>query len=84
MKIATEYLRAFRLKLRTMGICIEQPSFVFGDNQSVLKNITLPEYQLKKKSNAIAYHYVRESVAMGESLHAYIKSADNPADILKL
>ena len=38
--------------------------------------------QLKKKSNSIAYHAVREAVAMGEMIIAYIKSADNIADVM--
>jgi hypothetical protein len=36
---------------------------------------------LKKKSNEICYHAVRESVAMGESLTGHIPMADNPADL---
>ena len=82
MKIATEYIRGLRYKLRTMGIRIDQPTFVYGDNQSVLKNVTLPESTLKKKSNSIAYHFVRESVALGETIHAYIPSGENFADLL--
>ena len=37
---------------------------------------------MKKKSNAICYHAVRESVAMGESLTAHILSDRNVADLL--
>ena len=49
----------------------------------MLKNVTLPESTLKKRSNSIAYHFVRESVALvGETIHAYIASAANYADIL--
>ena len=55
-----------------MGIVIDQPTFVYGDNQSVLKNLTLPESTLKKKSNSIAYDFVPESVALGEMIHTYI------------
>ena len=63
MKQATEYVRGLRYKLRMMGIKVDEPSFVFGDNQSVLCNTTAPASTLKKKSNAIAYHFVREGVA---------------------
>ena len=48
MKIATEYIRALRYKLRTMGIFIDQPAFVYGDNQSVLTNVSLPGSTLKR------------------------------------
>ena len=37
-----------------------------GDNQTVLANTTNPTSALKKKSNAIAYHFVREGVARDE------------------
>jgi hypothetical protein len=49
-----------------MGIKVDEPAFVFGDNQSVLCNTTAPALTLKKKSNAIAYHFVREGVARDE------------------
>jgi hypothetical protein len=37
---------------------------------------------LKKKSNSIAYHAVRENVAMGELLIGYNKSEENIADVM--
>ena len=63
MKQATEYIRGLRYKLRMMGITVDEPAFVFGDNQSVLANTTAPSSTLKKKSNAITYHFVREGCA---------------------
>jgi hypothetical protein len=36
---------------------------------------------IKKKSNAICYHAVREYAAMGESIIGHIPSVKNPADI---
>ena len=44
---------------------------MYGDNKLVLYNNTLPESNLKKKSNSIAYHAVREGVATGEWLTGY-------------
>ena len=58
MKQATEYIRGLWYKLRMMGITVDEQDFVFGDNQSVLANTTAPGSTLKKKSNAIAYHFV--------------------------
>ena len=65
-KTAMEANRALRYKLRTMGVLIDGPTYMFCDNMSVVYNTTAPESMLKKKSNAIAYHAVREAVAMGE------------------
>ena len=82
MKQATEYVRGLRYKLRMMGIPCEEPTFVYGDNQSVLANTMAPESQLKKKSNSIAYHFVREGCARDEWRTAYINTHDNPTDLL--
>jgi len=82
MKTGIEALRGVRYKLRLMGIGISGPSYIYGDNMSVIYNTQRLESTLRKKSNSICYHAVRESVAMGESLTGHIKSTDNPADIV--
>ena len=65
-----------------MGIPVEDPAFILGDNQSVLWNTSIPESTLKKKSNSIAYHFVREGVARDEWRTSYVNTDENPADIL--
>jgi hypothetical protein len=82
MKQACEYIRGLRYKLRMMGITVDEPTFIFGDNQSVLANTTNPTSTLKKRSNAIAYHFVREGVARDEWRTTYINTHDNIADML--
>jgi hypothetical protein len=82
MKTAMEANRALRYKLRMMGVPIDGPTYMYCDNMSVVNNTTTPESLLKKKSNSIAYHAVREAVAMGEILIAYIPTDDNVADVL--
>ncbi len=81
MKQATEFIRGLRYKLRMMGIPVNEPAFVFGDNQSVLANTSAPASTLKKKSNAIAYHFVREGCARDEWRTAYVNTHDNVADL---
>ena len=51
MKQCCEYIRGLRYKLRMMGIPVNNPAFVYGDNQSVLWNTTDPDSTLKKKSS---------------------------------
>ena len=82
MKHCTEYIRGLRYKLRMMGIPVDLPTFVYGDNQSVLANTTVPDSTLKKKSNSIAYHFVREGCARDEWRTAYVNTHENPADLL--
>ena len=65
-----------------MGIAVDMPSFVFGDNQSVLSNTSLPHSKLKKKSSSIAFHFVREEVAKREWCTTYLNTNFNPSDLL--
>ena len=82
MKQCTEYIRGLRYKLRMMGIAVEGATLVYGDNMSVLYNTSIPESTLKKKSNSIAYHFVREGAARKEWKTGYVNTNDNPSDIL--
>ena len=81
MKQCCEYVRGLRYKLRMMGIPVGLPSYIYGDNQSVLSNTGLPHSVLKKKSSSIAYHFVREGVARSEWRTTYINTNYNPADM---
>ena len=82
LKTAMEANRGLRYKLRMMGVPIDGPTYVFCDNQSVVSNTSKAESVLKKKSNSIAYHAVREAVAMKEILICYISTDKNVADIM--
>ena len=82
MKQCTEYIRGLRYKLRMMGIPCEGPTYVYGDNKSVLFNTSIPDSVLKKKSQSIAYHFVREGAARDEWRTGYVNTHENPADIL--
>ena len=81
MKQGMETLRGLRYKLQMMGVPLSGPSYIYGDNMSVIHNTQRPESMLKKKSNSVCYHAVREAVAMGECLTGHISTHDNPADI---
>ena len=82
MKQCTECVRGLRHKLKMMGIPINGPTFIFGDNQSVLANTTIPDSTSKKKSQSIACHFVREGVARDEWRTAHVNTHDNAADLL--
>jgi hypothetical protein len=82
MKTAVELVEGLRFKLRMMGVPLEDPAMIKGDNMSVIKNSSIPESVLKKKSNSIAYHYVRERVAMGIIDVSHEPTKTNLADVL--
>ena len=65
-----------------MGIPCDGPTYIQGDNQSVLANTTIPDSTLKKKSQSIAYHFVWEGVARDEWRMSYISTHDNETDLL--
>jgi hypothetical protein len=81
MKTGIETCRCLRYNFRMMGVDLSGPTYVYGHNMSVVHNTQRPESVLKKKSNPICYHVVRESAAMGESIIVHVPSVDNPADI---
>jgi hypothetical protein len=64
-----------------MGVNIDGPTYVYGDNMSLVHNTQRPESVMKKKTNAICYHAVRESAAMGESIIVHVLYVNNPSDI---
>ena len=82
LKTAVELTEGVLYKLRMMGVPVECPAYIKGDNMSVIRNSSVPESMLKKKSNSIAYHYVRERAAMGHIVVSYEPSATNLADML--
>ena len=64
-----------------MGIPVNSPAFIHGDNQSVLWNTTVPESTLKRKSSSVAYHFVREGVSKDMWRTAYVRTNENVADV---
>ena len=58
-----ERIIGVRLKLRIFGICLNSPTDVLCDNQSVVNNTSKFESTLNKKHASIAYHSVRWAVA---------------------
>ena len=65
-----------------VGIPCTSPTFIFGDNQIVLANTTIPDSTLKNKSQSIAYHFVCEGSARDKWHTDYVNTHLNPADIL--
>ena len=82
MKQCTEYVRGLRYKLRMLCITCEGCTFVYGDNQSVLCSTSIPESTPKKKSQGIAYHFVRKGCARNVWCPEYVNIHLNPADLL--
>ena len=65
-----------------MGVPIEGPALMLGDNMSVVLNTSVPSSVLKKKHCAIGYHRIREAIAAGIVKFAHVSSEDNIADVM--
>ena len=55
-RIATELILEIRFMLRSLGVDLDGPMSMLGDNMSVVLNTSVPSSVLKKKHNAISYH----------------------------
>ena len=81
MRIAVDLIQALRYKLRMMGIRIESPTELYCDNESVCKNSSIDSSTLSKKHVSICYHRVREAVAGGMIMVAWIPNYNNVTDL---
>ena len=48
------------------GIPVDEPVFIHGDNKSVIVNASAPESTINKKSQSIAFHFIRKGCATDE------------------
>jgi hypothetical protein len=70
-RIATELIMEVRYVLRSLGVDLEGPALMLGDNMSIVLNTSVSSSVLKKKHDAIVYHCVREAIATGILRFAY-------------
>jgi hypothetical protein len=81
-RISTELILEVRYMLQSLGVALDGPALMLGDNMSVVLNTTVPSNFLKKKHDAIEYHRVREAITARIMRFAYIKSEENVTDVL--
>jgi hypothetical protein len=81
-RIAIQQIIAMRITLRFLGVQIFGCSYLFGDNESVVKSGSMPHSQLHKRHHGLSYHFTREAVASEAVAFHFIPGDINPADIL--
>jgi hypothetical protein len=52
-RISLELILEIRYMLRSLGVVLDGPALMLGENVSVVLNTTIPSSVLKKKHNAI-------------------------------
>ena len=81
-RTAIEQSRANRLTFMYLGVPIDGPSILLGDNESVVRGATVPHRKLNKRHLILSWHYVRQAIATGTYDYVHIPGKINPADIL--
>ena len=81
-KTATEQIMDIRQTLRYLGAPIGAKSYLFGDNRSVVTSATLPHSTLTKRHNILAFHRIREALAVKLMTFYWIQSSYNSSDML--
>jgi hypothetical protein len=72
-----------RYTLRMMGIPLDGPSWMFGDNESVITSSTIPHCTLNNCHYAPSYHCVLECIAAQFSYLLHVSGKLNLTDMLK-
>ena len=71
-QIAIDLIIEMQHNLRSLGVPLDGPALLPGDNQSVVLNTTVPSSILKKKHNAVAYHHIGEAIVCGITRFVHI------------
>jgi hypothetical protein len=80
--IAVDQIIDLRAILRYLGVPVREKSYIFGDNQAVVSNSTIPHSSLNKRHNALAYHRVREMISAKILGYYWIDDKRNQLDIV--
>ena len=81
-RLAVEQIMEIRTSLRYLGVNIQGPTMMFGDNRSVVDSSSVPQSRLHKRHVLLSFHRVREAIAAKVINFLYIPGSINPADIL--
>jgi hypothetical protein len=68
--------------LRMLGVEVDGPTTLLGDNQAVVLSSSVPSSQIKKKHLSISYHRIRECIAASICVFYHIPTHLNLADVL--
>jgi hypothetical protein len=82
-RIAVDQIIDLRITLWYLGVPVNHKSFMFGDNQAVVMNSTIPHSSLNNRHNALSYPHVREMIAAKILGYYWIDGKRNPADIVR-
>jgi hypothetical protein len=79
---ATEQIMDLRDTLCMMGIPIYEPTWMFGDSQSVITSSTIACSSLNKRHNDLSYRCFQEAISAKILYLIHIDGKLNPSDVL--
>ena len=71
-----------RISIWTFFLPVMETSYMFGDNESVVKSSLHLHAKLQKRHNILSFHQVREAIESKFVSFQFINRNNNPADIL--
>ena len=80
-RTTVEQIMAIRTTLRYLGVPIIGPTYLHGDNKSVVDSCNVPRARIHKRHVILLFHRVREAIAAGIIKFVHIPGDQNPADI---
>ena len=81
-RLAVQQIIDMRLTLHYMGVPLDGPAWLFGDNESVVKSSIIPASTLNKRHNALSYHTVRSAISANIIKFRHIPGDVNISDML--
>ena len=81
-RTCVEQIIDLRNTLRYLGVKVNDKSYMFGDNESVVNSSSALYAKLHKRHNMLSFHRVREAIAIKFVDFSYLPGPQNPADIL--
>ena len=80
--VAIELIMEYYYKLHMLGVPLNGPALLLGDNNSVILNMIVHSNPLKKKHNTITWHCIREVITCKIIVFTKINSKDNYSGML--
>jgi hypothetical protein len=71
---AKELILELRFMLRSLGVALDEPTLILGDDITLILDTSVPSSLFKKNQYAIAYHRVREAIATKIFHFSFVKS----------
>ena len=81
-RTCVEQIIDLRNTLRYLGVKVNEKSYMFGNNESVINSSSNLNPKLHKHHNTLSFHHVREAIAFKFIDFHYLPGSENPADIL--